>query len=283
MPATPGWVALSLIEHLGGKKLRALLDHFDGNINAILAADERALRRVRGIGEKLAAAILQIDVLETQKSMAQWARQGVRCIAWDDADYPIRLRRIDDAPPTLFMRGEHQIDNACHFVSIVGTRRPTYESVESAKRIAFELASGNVIVSGLALGVDANAHMGALACPQGFTLAVLGGGILKVYPTDNQPLARAIVQRGALLSEVHPYAQAKPTNLVARNRLISGLCDALIVVETSIDGGAMYAARRAFEQGRTVYALDHGASGNQALIAEGAIRLTRDLAAWKRL
>lgn len=278
MPATPGWVALSLIEHLGGKKLRALLDHFDGNINAILAADERALRRVRGIGEKLAAAILQIDVIETQQHMMQWAQQGVRCIAVDDSEYPARLRRIDDAPPTLFMRGEHPIDDACGFVGIVGTRQPTDESAESAKRIAFELAKrGNVIISGLAIGVDANAHMGALACPQGFTLAVLGCGILKVYPAENQPLARAILQRGALLSEVHPYAQAKPTHLVARNRLISGLCDALVVVETRIDGGAMYAARRAFEQGRTVYALDNAASGNQALIAEGAHPIRKDL------
>jgi DNA processing protein len=104
--------------------------------------------------------------------------------------------------------------------------------------------------------------------------------VLNVYPPQNHALADAIVNRGALLGEVEPFAEAKPQHLVARNRLISGLCDALIVVETSVEGGAMYAARRAFEQGRRVYALDFSASGNIALMGEGAIPLTRRLDGW---
>jgi DNA processing protein len=281
MPATPGWVALSLVEHLGGKKMRALLDHFDGDLNAILRADEASLRKVRGIGAKIASSIGRINVLETTNLIDQWREQGVQLMAWDDPEYPTRLRGIDDAPPTLFMRGDYCFDENHKFVALVGTRRPTGESVESAKTLAFELAArGNIVVSGLAHGVDSNAHLGALAHPDGITLAVLGGGVLNVYPPQNHALADAIINRGALLGEVEPSAEAKPQHLVARNRLISGLCDALIVVETSVEGGAMYAARRAFEQGRRVYALDFSASGNIALMGEGAIPLTRRLDGW---
>ena len=123
-------------------------------------------------------------------------------------------------------------------------------------------------MSGLALGVDTAAHLGALSSPDGYTLAVLGCGVLNVYPSENRGLADAIALRGGLLCEVNPSAEAKTPAIVARNRLISGLCDALIVVETSIDGGAMHAAKRAFEQGRRVYALDTAASGNRLLIDE---------------
>jgi DNA processing protein len=134
-----------------------------------------------------------------------------------------------------------------------------------------------VIVSGLALGIDTQAHIGALGA-RGRTLAVLGSGVLRVYPEHNLNLAEAILKQGALLSEIAPNAPPSPATLVARNRIISGLCDRLIVVETTVDGGAMYAARRAVEQGREVYTLDLGASGNRALIAEGARPLSLDLA-----
>ena len=137
-----------------------------------------------------------------------------------------------------------------------------------------------VVVSGLALGVDRSAHVGALAYPEGTTLAVLGSGVLQVYPYANIPLAKAIAARGALVSEVAPDARPNPASLVARNRLISGLSEGLIVVESSIDGGAMHAARRALEQGRTVYAVDNAASGNRALLDAGATPITPDGRDW---
>ncbi len=133
------------------------------------------------------------------------------------------------------------------------------------------------MISGLALGIDGAAHLGALAYPPGITSAVLGSGVLTVYPPQHRTLAQAIQGRGALLSETHPEAQPNAARLVARNRIISGLSEAIIVVQTEIDGGAMHAARRAFDQGRRVYTLASDASGNQALIDLGAVVITPDL------
>lgn len=267
MSADPAWVALSLVDHLGGKKLRALAAFFNGDLDAVLGADETTLRRVPGIGPKIAASIRSIDVTQVERALSRWEANGIRVILLNDPDYPPMLRAIDDAPPTLFVRGLWPPPPKA--VAIVGTRQPASASVEAAQQLGFALACrGYAVVSGLAHGIDTAAHLGALSSPTGWTLAVLGGGLLNVYPPENRALASAIGTRGALLCEVHPGAEAKTPSLVARNRLISGLCDAVIVVETTVEGGAMYAARRAFEQGRRVYALDHNASGNRALIDE---------------
>lgn len=282
MSVDPAWVALSLVEHLGGKKLRSLLVHFNSDLHAILNADEASLRHVRGIGAKIAASIRQIDLAQTERLIARWEANGVRIIPLNDPAYPPILRAIDDAPPTLFVRGIwRSIPKA---VAIVGTRHPSRESIDIAQELAYELACrDNVIVSGLALGIDTAAHLGALSAPNGYTLAVLGGGVLNVYPPENRGLADAIAMRGGLVCEVNPSAEARTPAIVARNRLISGLCDALIVVETSVEGGAMYAAKRAFEQGRRVYALDNDASGNRLLIDEmGAVAIGAQLSeAWE--
>lgn len=127
----------------------------------------------------------------------------------------------------------------------------------------------------MALGIDAAAHTGSLSA-QGVTIAVLGSGVLKVYPPANQELAERIRESGALLSELHPFDSANAQRLVSRNRIISGLSRAVIVVESDAQGGAMYTARFAREQGRSVYTFDLPASGNQALIRSGAVVLKRD-------
>jgi DNA processing protein len=276
MSVDPAWVALSLVDHLGGKKLRALVAYFNGDLGAILSASEAELRCVPGIGPKIAASIRATDVSRIEQALPRWQASGVRIITVQDTDYPAQLRAIDDAPPTLFTRGEWR--PPIRAAAVVGTRQPSAQSVDAAQRLGYELAHrGCAVVSGLALGVDAAAHLGALSSPDGYTIAVLGGGVLNVYPPENRALAQAITRRGALVCEVHPAAEARTPALVARNRLISGLCDAVFVIETSVDGGAMHAARRAFEQGRVVYALDNGASGNRALIEMGAIAFGRDL------
>ncbi|MDX2162184.1 MAG: DNA-processing protein DprA [bacterium] len=284
MPVTPEWLALSLVEHLGGKRMRALLDHFHGDPGAILAASRDQLRRVPGIGTGLADAIRQIDRAQVERDLAAWQRAGVSLLTWEDSAYPVRLKTIPDPPPTLFVRGSGALEKLSaaseklhprRWIAVVGTRQPSAQSAAAAQMIGFETAQrGGIVVSGLALGVDAAAHLGALAAPNGLTLAVLGGGVLNIYPPGNRGLSSAVIQRGGLVSEQPPTADPKPVSLVARNRLISGLCDALVVVETSVTGGAMHAARRAFEQGRRVYALDSAASGNRALIDEfGALAL----------
>ena len=275
MPISPAWVALCLVEHLGAKKLRALVTHFGRDLNAILAADERELRRVPGIGVKIAAGITSIDVRAAAESLARWEAAGVALITLVDPAYPARLRRIDDAPPILFVRGDLNagLRPGARPAAIVGTRQPAPDALLTAKRIAYGLGQrGWDIVSGMALGIDAGGHMGALAANAG-TVAVLGSGVLTPYPPENRPLADAIRERGALIGEVSPEANPSRTHLVARNRLISGLSDAVIVVQTEADGGAMHAARRAFQQGRRVFTLDMDVTGNRLLAQEGAVML----------
>lgn len=279
LPAPPAaWVALSLVEHLGGRKLRALLDAFGGDVDAVLAADDRALQRVPGIGPKLSAAIRAVIVPAVARDMARWQAAGIALLASGGPGYPARLRALgDDAPPVLFVRGALETLDAPCSVAIVGTRQPSAAAREAAVRLGMDLAhEGCVVVSGLAAGIDAAAHSGALG-GRGRALAVLGSGVLQIFPPDHDQLAALLLrQGGALVSEVSPDARASTPRLVARNRLISGLSDAVLVAETSADGGAMYAARAAMAQGRRLYTLDLPATGNQALVDEGAWLLPLD-------
>lgn len=271
------WVALSLVERLGGKTLQALMQQFDNDPRAALAADETALRRVRGIGPKLAGQIRAVNLPAVEAAIPRWEQNGVRIITLYDKAYPARLRLLPDAPPTLFARGDWRPAWG-KSAAIIGTREPMPESLRLAQNLASELSErGYLIVSGLALGVDTAAHLGALAMPNGFTFGVLGCGVLDVYPPANRPLAEAVIRRGALVSEVQPFAAPTAANLVARNRLITGLSDVVFVIETEADGGAMHAARFALAQGRRLYAVDNGASGNRALIEAGAVALRADL------
>lgn len=264
------WIALSLTGRIGNKTLQALLNHFDGDPQAILAADGKRLQEVAGVGPKIAQSICEIDLKRVEKAVQRWRRAGIRAIPLYEDDYPPRLRILDDAPPTLFARGNWQP----HFtksVAIVGTRQPT----EAARKLAQNLSTALVekdytVVSGMAVGIDSAAHYGALIVPKGYTLAVLGCGVTNIYPQEHERLAQVVMKQGAILSEVNPAGSTSPSQLVARNRIISGLSDAVVVIETETDGGAMYAARFAAQQGRPVYTVDSQASGNRALIADGA-------------
>ncbi|MCS7071212.1 MAG: DNA-protecting protein DprA, partial [Anaerolinea sp.] len=197
-----------------------------------------------------------------------------------DPAYPAALARTADPPATLFLRGSGTF--AARAAAIVGTRTPSDAARDAAGMLAIRLAErGWQIISGLAIGVDTAAHLGALAVPAGSTIAVLGGGVLNVYPPGNRSLAQAVSLRGLLVSETHPQADVSPSALVARNRIITGLASVVIVVETSSEGGAMHAARRALDQGRTVLTVDPAfltgrASGNQALIDAGVRSIAPD-------
>lgn len=273
------WVALSLVEHLGGRKLRALLDAFGGDLDAVLAAENAALQCVAGIGPKLAAAIGAIDLAAARHALRRWAEAGVAIIPRTSPAYPARLQALaDDAPPTLFVRGDlAALSGELRSAALVGTRHPSAQAREAAFRLGMELAlEGQAVVSGLASGIDVAAHHGAIS-GRGRAVAVLGSGVLQVFPPEHESLAGLLLrQGGALVSEASPDARASTPRLVARNRLISGLSDSVIVVETQVDGGAMYAARAAQAQGRRLFALGLPASGNQALIQAGAQALSAD-------
>ena len=269
-------IALSMSPNIGAKTLDNLRQHFNDDLTAVFAASPRELQRVRGIGAKTAAEIGGMDPLRVAGQIASWKQRGVAIDLIQRREYPAALRELDDAPPTLFRLGCARPDAWANAVAIVGTRTPSRDAQFITLQLAMQLARADIaIVSGLALGIDTAAHTGCLAAA-GATIAVLGSGVLKVYPPTNQALAERIRESGALVSELHPYASANAQRLVSRNRIISGLSRAVIVVESDAQGGAMYTAHFAREQKRPVYTFDLPASGNQALIQDGAIALDRD-------
>lgn len=278
MTVDAAWVALSLQRHIGGKTLRALLAEF-GSTDAILAADETALMRVRGVGPRIAAAIRAIDLSAVQRALRSWEHAGVQVISRFDETYPMMLNALDDEPPSLFVRGCGDAALFERSVAVVGTRQPSDEGRAIALSLGAWLAgNGWTVISGLAEGIDTAAHTGALSLQDGRTVAVLGSGVLNIYPPANRTLAGRIMQCGALLCECDPYATPNAPRLVSRNRIIAGLSRALIVVETSREGGAMYAVRAALQMGRPVYVVDLRASGNRDLIDTGAAAISPDLA-----
>ncbi|MCU0498902.1 MAG: DNA-protecting protein DprA [Anaerolineae bacterium] len=265
------WIALSLTEHLGGKTLRALLTHFNGDVQAILNATHHDLIAVPGVGKKTAAAIQAIDLVQAAQAVIRWQQDGIQTLTWNHPAYPQVLKKVEDRPPILFYRGTWRLPpDPFRAVAIVGTRTPTVESIKRAYELAHRFAQeGAVIISGLALGIDTAAHQGAIDAG-GITLAVLGNGIMTPYPPENKPLATRIQWCGGLIAEVAPHSAVTVSGLVARNRIITGLVERVIIAQSEVDGGAMHAARFAIEQGRLLYAVDNQASGNRHLLAQGA-------------
>ena len=270
------WIALSLSPHIGAKTFQRLLRYFDDDLAAILVASGAELQRVHGIGPAIARDIQAIDLERTAKQIANWRELGVACLTLEDSAYPTGLRELEQAPPLVFARGKLDDELWSRTIAIVGARQPSQEARFLTLQLAAKLArQGYTVVSGLALGIDMAAHCGALNAG-GKTIAVLGSGVLNVYPAVNRELAARIRAQGALLSELKPGWGANAQRLVARNRLISGLSQAVVLVESQLDGGAMYTARFAREQGRPVYTYDLPASGNQALLGQGARAIDRD-------
>ncbi len=205
-----------------------------------------------------------------------WVEQeDCRLILRDDPDYPELLRQIHDAPPLLFVRGDPAVLNHPQ-LAMVGSRNPTIIGRETAHDFARTLAaSGMTVTSGLAMGIDAASHQGALA-GGGQTIAVFGTGLDRVYPAKNRDLAHAIVEGGgALVSEYPPGIEPKPANFPRRNRIISGLSLGTLVVEAAQRSGSLITARFAMEQGREVFAIPGSihnplARGCHQLIRQGA-------------
>ncbi len=195
-------------------------------------------------------------------------------VTWDDADYPRRLLEIGDAPPVLFHVGRRELLNR-PAVAIVGSRQATPQGLDDARAFARALsAAGVTVISGLAQGIDAAAHEGALP-EAGSTIAVVGTGLDRVYPASNRALAHAIAAGGSLLSEFVPGTQPLKWHFPRRNRLISGLSRGVLVIEANLSSGSLITARLAGEQGREVMALPGSihsslSKGCHKLIREGA-------------
>ena len=252
--------------------LVALLRAF-GEPSAVLAASRSDLAAVVP-----AAAVLRLKEPVPEVLFARiraWlAAPGNELLAWDDPDYPRALLELGHAPPVLYFVGRRELLNR-PALAIVGSRNATPQGLDNARAFARALAdAGLTIISGLALGIDAAAHEGALD-GTGSTLAVVGTGLDRVYPARHRQLAHALAARGGLLSEFAPGTPARASHFPRRNRLISGLARGVLVVEAALSSGSLITARYAGEQGREVFAIPGSihsplARGCHKLIREGA-------------
>jgi DNA processing protein len=267
--ANAHWLALTTVNGIGGVTARKLIERF-GDIEAVFEAAPEELIEIPRVTEAMSAQILAAPIEQLESELLSLNDEGIDLLTWDDARFPDRLRPLLDAPMVLFMRGslKRTDDNA---VAIVGTREPTRGAVELAHTIGRELAArGLTVVSGLALGIDTAGHRGAIET--GRTIAVLGSGIRFIHPKENAELAEQIIGCGAILSELHPNTPPKGPNLMARDRIISGLSRAVIVTEAGEKSGSLDTAAKAKKQGRIVYAVP-GSAGTDQLIGGGAKRI----------
>ena len=268
--------ALALRGGVGWKLLNRLLARF-GDLEHALSASEDDLRSVPGIGKSLAHRIARIELFSVARDLRRLQLLGIQATVWQDAEFPATLNALDDRPLVLFWRGTLLPDDE-NAIAIVGTRRPLQASRDLARAWAADLAGRKqTIISGLARGVDAEAHRGALA-GGGRSIAVLGCGVRRIYPPEHQALGLALAARGALVSESHPEASVSPGMLVYRNRIVAGLARALIVIEAGRGSGALHAARRAHELNRPVYAVPNS-DGNRDLLDAFARPLPENAAA----
>jgi len=248
------------------------LEHF-GSADAVLAAAPSRLREVQGVGPKVTRSIASAcDEIDAEAELKLCRDHGVS-VLWDaDPSFPRLLREIYDPPSILFVHGDLEPDDAMA-IAIVGARHATSYGRQQAERLASGLArAGLTVVSGLARGIDAAAHRGALEAG-GRTIAVLGSGVLNIYPPEHGTLAGQIRESGALISENPPRAQPIGGAFPQRNRIITGMTLGVIVVEAAERSGALISARHAMEQGREVFAVP-GRVDSRA--SRGCHRLIRD-------
>ena len=269
-----GWVALALTPGLGARSAGKLLREF-GSPAAIFDASLTSLE-----AQRLPAAVAQ--ALHSRQPLSDAARElaaiqasGCRLLTWDEQEYPTRLREIYDPPPLLYVLGNAELLNK-HTVAIVGARRPTPYGNQMAERLARDLAQrGLAVVSGLARGIDACAHKGALSVSNGVTIGVLGCGIDVVYPKENKKIFAEIQQRGVIVSEFPMGTFPAPQNFPIRNRMIAGMSLGVMVVEGAQYSGSLITARLAMEFGREVFAVPGNVTqpmsfGPNLLIKQGA-------------
>jgi DNA processing protein len=267
------WVGFTLIKGIGAVRLQALIRHF-GDLESAWKAKPADLAEA-GLGGKLVERIIQArEGADLEKISAQIVRQGIQILTWDDEAYPARLREIDQPPPVLYLRGEYLPDDL-FAVAIVGTRRITPYGRQVTEEIAsFLAANGITVVSGLARGVDAVAHTAALRAG-GRTIGVLGSGVDRIYPPEHRALAEQTTERGAVVSDYAPGTPPDASNFPPRNRIISGLSLAVVVIEAGETSGALITAEFAAEQGREVFAVPGSilapqSKGTNKLIQQGA-------------
>lgn len=270
------WVGFNIVPQIGPARLRALLQHF-GSLEAAWKADAQALEAAGLDRRALANLLATRRALDLDRELERLARAGVTVLTWDDPAYPRRLREISAPPPVLYVRGSLLADDEWA-VAVVGTRRASAYGLEMARQLAGDLARNHItVVSGLARGIDSEAHHAALASG-GRTIAVLGSSLDRIYPPENVDLARQVVGSGAVVSEYPFGTRPEAGNFPARNRIISGLSLGTLVVEAGETSGALITAHYALEQGRETFAvpgsaLSRRSAGTNRLVQRGEAKL----------
>ncbi len=271
-------LVLNALPNIGPITTNRLLDTLGGDPRRIFSADARTLQAVRGVGPVIADFLLHWEEhFDLAREEDRLAKARAEFISARDPRYPTALREIHDPPIGLYQKGSYRWDRPG--VAIVGSRRTTLYGQTVAKRFAGELArAGFCVISGLARGIDTAAHEGALEAG-GATAAVLGTGIDLIYPPENLDLYRRVEAGGAIVSEFPFGRRADRQSFAMRNRIVAGLCAAVVVVESDVDGGSMITAKFAGEQGRPLFAvpgrIDQPTSaGCHQLIRDGATLCT---------
>jgi DNA processing protein len=267
------WVGFNIVRGIGPTRLRALLDYF-GDVERAWHAPGEELRRAGLDRRSLENLLAARAVRDLDQELEKVAAVGAHLLTWESPGYPRLLREISDPPPVLYVKGMITEEDAWA-VAVVGTRRASPYGREVTRRLTTALArSGITIVSGLARGIDAEAHWATLRAG-GRTIAVLGCGIDQVYPPEHRKLAEEVIAHGALVSDYPLGTRPEGSNFPPRNRIISGLSLGVLVTDAGVRSGALITADFAAEQGRDVFAvpgsiLARGCAGTNALIRDGA-------------
>lgn len=272
-------IAFNRVQGIGSVTAQQIIEAL-GSLAAVFEASEETLQAISGIGVERALLLTQdLRRVSAEEELERASKTGVQIITWDDETYPALLRKITDPPLVLYVAGDvTALDTPS--IAIVGTRHPTVYGRETARRFAYQLGvAGYTIVSGLAEGIDTEAHLGALKA-KGKTVAVLGGALDCLYPKSNTKLAREIVTSGgAVISEYAFGRQPDRQTFPMRNRIVSGLSRGVLVVEAPVNSGTLITAGQGMDQNRSVMVIpgriDSAASqGCHKLLKEGARLVT---------
>ncbi len=274
MDSKQAYIALNLLPNTGPARVRRLLQHF-GRAETILSAGAKDLREVRGIGKETAGTIVNWrNLIDLQAELDKIQSRAINVITPEDDNYPSLLREIYDPPIALYVWG-HLEKSDSEAISIVGSRQATHYGKQTARKFGFQLAhAGLCVISGLARGIDSAAHEGALASG-GRTIAVIGSGLGKLYPPENQALAEKISENGAVISEFPVDFPPQKHSFPQRNRIVAGWARGTVVIEAGARSGALITAGQASDSNRDVYAvpgqIDRPTSqGTNRLIQQGA-------------
>lgn len=262
---------LHSINGIGTKSLWKIKETF-GSFQACCESSNNRLQ-TSFLAKDIVESVLNIKSNDPETRYDQMAAAGIRVVTWDEEAYPAMLRHIHNPPYLLYYRGQIECLNR-PAIALVGSRMATYYGKNTARKLGRDLAArGVVVVSGLARGIDSEAHRGALETGQ--TVAILGCGLEIIYPPENGKLSSEIAENGAVISEFPCHTGPEPGNFPMRNRIISGLCRGIVVVEAQEKSGALITADIALEQGRDVFAVpgpinSKTSVGTNNLIKQGA-------------